>query len=78
VSKLEIIRALYDYNEWADNRILETASHLLLQLMTHAASRGTHHCAETAMATAVMGKPMRELYYSFFEIKRSQAQGVRS
>ena len=28
MSKLEFIRALYDYNEWADDHILETASEL--------------------------------------------------
>jgi uncharacterized damage-inducible protein DinB len=28
VGKLELIRALYDYNEWANNRLLKTASEL--------------------------------------------------
>ena len=28
MSKLELIRALYDYNEWANNRLLKTASEL--------------------------------------------------
>jgi uncharacterized damage-inducible protein DinB len=28
MSKVELIRALYDYNEWANNRLLKTASEL--------------------------------------------------
>lgn len=40
------------------------------QLMAHVANHGTHHRAETAMAMAAMGKPMRELDYVFFEIER--------
>src|SRR3990170_5743786 len=28
MSKIELIRALYDYNEWANNRLLKTASEL--------------------------------------------------
>jgi uncharacterized damage-inducible protein DinB len=173
VSKLDIVRALYEYNEWADNHVLEAASHLtdeefsrqqgasfdsvegnlahivgaqiyrlqrwtggsnpkalpeyqkmrglieireafrnshaalddfighltdqrldhvlpyrhsagnpneraLWQLMIHVVNHGTHHRAETAMAMAAMGKPMRELDYTFFEIERTQKQGVRS
>jgi uncharacterized damage-inducible protein DinB len=48
------------------------------QLMVHVANHGTHHRAETAMAMGLLGKPMRELDYSFFEIERSQEQGARS
>lgn len=47
---------------------------VLWQLMAHVANHGTHHRAETAMAMAAMGKPMRELDYVFFEIERD---GVR-
>jgi uncharacterized damage-inducible protein DinB len=43
---------------------------VMWQLMTHVANHGTHHRAETAMAMAAMGKPMRELDYIFFEIER--------
>src|SRR3989442_3008653 len=28
VSKLELIRGLYEYNEWANNHVLDAASHL--------------------------------------------------
>jgi uncharacterized damage-inducible protein DinB len=172
VSKLEVIRGLYDYNEWANNHALEAASALteeefsrklgasfesvegnlahimgaqviwlerwtdganqrpvlefqktrglstireafaqshhglcafvasltdgqldetlaykdsagrphervMWQLMAHVVNHGTHHRAETAMAMAALGKPMRELDYTFFEIERSEGQGVR-
>jgi uncharacterized damage-inducible protein DinB len=172
VSKLEIIRALYEYNEWANNHILEAAARLsdaefsrrqgasfdsvegnlahiaggqviwlerwmggsnarpvldfqktrglaairelftrshtelreflidltderlnqllayrdsagnayerrLWQLMVHVANHGTHHRAETAMALGLLGHPMRELDYSFFEIERSRETGAR-
>ena len=165
MSKLEMIRSLYDYNEWANNHVLEAASRLsedelsrkqgasfesvegnlahivgaqvvwlsrwtsgsnpqpvaefqkmrglpavrsmfershaglrafleslteqrlgevlayrdsrgnpyervMWQLMTHVVNHGTHHRAETAMAMAALGKPMRELDYVFFEIER--------
>lgn len=165
MSKLELVRALYEYNEWADNHVLEAASRLsdqeftstqgasydtvegnlrhilsaqvgwlsrwterwnprhineiralrglaalreafgethdalrlyvqastdarldeplpyvdsegkqhqrvLWQLMAHVVNHGTHHRAETAMAMAALGKPMRELDYVFFEIER--------
>jgi len=172
VSKLELIRGLYEYNEWANNHVLEAASELteeeftrkqgasfgsvegnlahimgaqviwlerwtggsnpkpvlefqktrglstireafaqsddrlrafvssltddrldetlaykdsagrphervMWQLMAHVANHGTHHRAETAMAMASLGKPMRELDYVFFELERSEGQGVR-
>ena len=51
---------------------------VLWKLMVHVANHGTHHRAETAMAMARMGKPMRELDYNFFEIERSQKQGSGS
>jgi uncharacterized damage-inducible protein DinB len=51
---------------------------VMWQLMVHVVNHGTHHRAETAMAMALMGKPMRELDYSFFEIERTQGQGARS
>jgi len=168
VSKLELVRGLYDYNEWSNNHVLEAASQLteeefsrkqgasfesvegnlahimgaqviwlerwtggsnprpvlefqktrglsairdafahsheglrmfvssltanrldetlayrdsagrphervMWQLMAHVANHGTHHRAETAMAMAALGKPMRELDYVFFEIERDQA-----
>ncbi len=44
---------------------------VLWQLMAHVVNHGTHHRAETAMAMAALGKPMRELDYSFFEIEKS-------
>jgi len=50
---------------------------IMWQLMAHVANHGTHHRAETAMAMAALGKPMRELDYVFFEIERS-GQGMRS
>jgi len=169
MSKLELIRALYDYNEWANNHVLEAAfllsdeefsrkqgasfesvegnlahiagaqiiwlerwtggsnskpvlefqklrglpsiretverSHaelrsfiasltdtrleevlayhdsagspyerVMWQLMAHVVNHGTHHRAETAMAMGLVGKPMRELDYSYFEMERA---GVR-
>jgi len=40
-------------------------------------NHGTHHRAEAAMAMAALGKPMRELDYVFFEIERSERQGIR-
>jgi len=49
---------------------------VLWQLMAHVANHGTHHRAETAMAMAALGKPMRELDYVFFEIERSQEQAA--
>ena len=51
---------------------------VLWQLMIHVVNHGTHHRAETAMALAALGQPMRELDYSFFEIERAQKQGARS
>jgi len=42
------------------------------QLMAHLANHGTHHRAETAMAMAAIGKPMRELDYVFFELERDR------
>lgn len=166
MSKLELIRALYDYNEWANNHVLDAASHLsdgefarplgasfgsvqdnlvhtiaaqivwlkrwtgekseamalladgpslatvrraceisqhdlrafvdslregdlgravsyrdgagetregqLWQMMLQIANHGTHHRAETAMAMAIAGKPMRELDYLFFQQERAE------
>lgn len=46
---------------------------LLWKLMAHVVNHGTHHRAETAMALAALGKPMRELDYSFFEQEREVA-----
>jgi len=46
---------------------------VMWQLMAHVANHGTHHRAETAMAMCVMGKPMRELDYVFFEIERARS-----
>ncbi len=46
---------------------------VLWQLMAHVVNHGTHHRAETAMALAGMGKPMRELDYVFFEIERERS-----
>lgn len=43
---------------------------VMWQLLTHVANHGTHHHAETAMAMGVLGNPMRELDYTFFEIER--------
>jgi uncharacterized damage-inducible protein DinB len=172
MSKLQLVKALYEYNEWADNHVLEAASRLtneefsrkqgasfesvegnlahiagaqviwlerwtggtntkpvleyqkvrgllairqsfershlelrsfpellteerlekvlayrdsagsahervLWQLMIHVVNHGTHHRAETAMAMAALGKPMRELDYSYFEIERAQGSGPR-
>jgi uncharacterized damage-inducible protein DinB len=51
---------------------------VMWQLMTHVVNHGTHHRAETAMAMGLLGNPMRELDYSFFEVERTQEQGVRS
>ncbi len=48
------------------------------QLMTHVVNHGTHHRAETAMAMAAMGKPMRELDYVYFEIERDEEGGRRT
>jgi uncharacterized damage-inducible protein DinB len=171
VSKLQVIRGLYDYNEWANNHVLEAASKLskeefsckqgasfdsiegnlahimgaqviwlerwtggsnprpvvefqtmrglpaireafatshdglhtfvssltedglddilaykdsagrphqrvMWQLMAHVVNHGTHHRAETAMAMGLLGKPMRELDYAFFEYERSEPQGA--
>jgi uncharacterized damage-inducible protein DinB len=172
VSKLQVIRGLYDYNEWANNHVLEAASKLskeefsckqgasfdsiegnlahimgaqvvwlerltggsnprpvlefqkmrgltairdafaqshaglrtfvssltedrldeilaykdsagrphqrvMWQSMAHVVNHGTHHRAETAMAMGLLGKPMRELDYTFFEYERSGPQGAR-
>jgi uncharacterized damage-inducible protein DinB len=172
VSKLELVRGLYDYNEWANNHVIEAASTLseeefsqkqgasfesvegnlahvmgaqvvwlqrwtggsnprpvlefqktqglsairdalaeshdrlrafvssltddrldeilaykdsagrahervIWQLMAHVVNHGTHHRAETAMAMASLGKPMRELDYVFFELERTEGQQVR-
>ncbi len=48
---------------------------VMWQLMAHVANHGTHHRAETAMAMAALGKPMRELDYVFFEIERASRSG---
>lgn len=40
------------------------------QLMSHVVNHGTHHRAETAMAMGLLGKPMRELDYTYFELER--------
>jgi uncharacterized damage-inducible protein DinB len=47
---------------------------VLWQLMAHVINHGTHHRAETAMAMGLLGKPMRELDYSFFELERAGAR----
>ncbi len=47
----------------------------LWKLMAHVVNHGTHHRAETAMALSALGKPMRELDYSFFEAERAAAGG---
>jgi uncharacterized damage-inducible protein DinB len=44
------------------------------QLMSHVVNHGTHHRAETAMALGLLGKPMRELDYTFFELERAGAR----
>ena len=46
----------------------------LWQLMSHVVNHGTHHRAETAMAMAALGKPMRELDYIYFELERAGAR----
>lgn len=46
----------------------------LWQLMSHVVNHGTHHRAETAMAMAALGKPMRELDYLYFELERAGAR----
>jgi uncharacterized damage-inducible protein DinB len=43
---------------------------VMWQLMVHLANHGTHHRSECAMAMSLMGKPMRELDYHFFELER--------
>ena len=50
---------------------------VIWKLMAHVVNHGTHHRAETAMAMASLGKPMRELDYVFFELERGEGQGVR-
>ena len=47
---------------------------VMWQLMSHVVNHGTHHRAETAMAMGLLGKPMRELDYSFFELERAGAR----
>jgi uncharacterized damage-inducible protein DinB len=47
---------------------------VMWKLMSHVVNHGTHHRAETAMAMGLLGKPMRELDYTFFELERA---GVR-
>lgn len=49
---------------------------VMWQLMAHVVNHGTHHRAETAMAIGLLGKPMRELDYTFFEYERSEPQGA--
>jgi uncharacterized damage-inducible protein DinB len=44
------------------------------QLMSHVVNHGTHHRAETAMAMGLLGKPMRELDYIYFELERAGAR----
>jgi uncharacterized damage-inducible protein DinB len=44
---------------------------VMWQLMSHVVNHGTHHRAETAMAMGVLGKPMRELDYTYFELERA-------
>ncbi len=44
---------------------------VMWQLLTHVVNHGTHHRAETAMAMGLLGKPMRELDYSYFELERA-------
>jgi uncharacterized damage-inducible protein DinB len=46
----------------------------LWQLTAHVVNHGTHHRAETAMAMGLLGKPIRELDYSFFELERAGAR----
>jgi uncharacterized damage-inducible protein DinB len=41
------------------------------QLMSHVVNHGTHHRAEAAMAMGLLGKPMRELDYTYFELERA-------
>ena len=50
---------------------------VLWHMMTHVVNHGTHHRAETAMAMAAIGKPMRELDYSFFETEHTQKQEAK-
>ena len=47
---------------------------VMWQLMSHVVNHGTHHRAETAMAMAALGKPMRELDYIYFELERAGAR----
>jgi uncharacterized damage-inducible protein DinB len=64
-----------------DDRLEETLAYkdsagrpherVMWQLMAHVVNHGTHHRAETAMAMAGLGKPMRELDYVFFELERA-------
>jgi uncharacterized damage-inducible protein DinB len=44
---------------------------VIWQLIAHVVNHGTHHRAETAMAMGLLGKPMRELDYSYFELERA-------
>jgi uncharacterized damage-inducible protein DinB len=44
---------------------------VMWQLMSHVVNHGTHHRAETAMAMGLLGKTMRELDYSYFELERA-------
>jgi len=44
---------------------------VLWQLMSHVVNHGTHHRAEAAMAMGLLGKPMRELDYTYFELERA-------
>ena len=54
-------------------------SRVMWQLMVHVANHGTHHRAECSMAMALLGKPMRELDYHFFELEREAGhRGVGS
>ena len=50
---------------------------VMWQLMAHVVNHGTHHRAETGMAMASLGKPMRELDYNFFEIERDEEGELR-
>jgi len=47
---------------------------VMWQLMAHVVNHGTHHRAETAMAMGLLGKPMRELDYLYFELERAGAR----
>jgi uncharacterized damage-inducible protein DinB len=47
---------------------------VMWQLMSHVVNHGTHHRAETAMAMAALGKPMRELDYLYFELERARVK----